>query len=654
MISFVSIENGEALELPAGLKVNLNLRNPVFDPQSIDRVWTLPFRVPTTDRNKEMLGYANRLDHYQAPKKKIPAFFYLDGIPFRRGTLEVKKANQDNFELVFQEDTLALATRLGEQRLRSLNIPIEVADPFCTGIEMTADRISFIGEAPYITTTINGQFFSRPFEEYLLFLEDIEAIFPNLLEFVAFEDERLVVFKFVCRPDLNTFEFASHTQAPPPEGGRWVPLVPSGSIPDQIEAERLITAYKAYLQTDPEAWRAPTIYAPDFFDEKNPEHAGYMNVYDPDAEEYLFENHFSNPPDNPQPGWRTSLLPLPRIAYLIEQIALSQQLQGLDGLLADNEELAELLLWQNRALDELTIGHIPRIITITGELFLEGFEFLFFPGIWNLGEYCPDITAMELLERLSSTFGWILDVYQEKIRFRSIRSILTAPPKDITEQVSPTYTLTLDEKTGFLLTFERVEDEFRVPGQLEDIAVGEKSTDYVSGFSSLAEITRPVGFTYDNETQTLPTRSLRVPGTNEVGANAYYALNNAPSLKLLFWRGFVRDAVSTQTYPYASHSDRDLLGNQIGNFSLDWAGKNGRFEKWWKEYIALEQHGRTDKRLLYLSIADLIELSDWSSSRVTYYTPQGSAVGIIESIRVQLSTDSPSVTVGEVTIRLEK
>ena len=120
--------------------------------------------------------------------------------------------------------------------------------------------------------------------------------------------------------------------------------------------------------------------------------------------------------------------------------------------------------------------------------------------------------------------------------------------------------------------------------------------------------------------------------------------------RFLFYRGLQPDADSL-LYPQAGHSRRGFGTEPVGAYSMNWDGAGGLFETWWRDFIELMQHGRTDTRLVRLTISDLLELKKWRSVRKYYRTEDGTAVGVVRSVRVRASR--AGLELAKVTFQLE-
>lgn len=645
MIHFQILTTGAILDLPVGLELTYNLRHPAFDPESIDRVWTLPFRVPDSPRNREALGFVQRIDHVST-RRKLPAILFVDGVPLETGVLTSKGTANDSIELVFQNESLDLAQRLKELRLRDLNIPVRTGNnSYCSSIEFSCIRSGFIGPIPYIVTSINGNVFFTRDDDPEGLVTAVNEKYPGFIEFVSADDQN-VIYRFGCTNDSRGYIVDSFPDQEPPEGGQWCPLSPFllSTFPELQEIEE---GFKDFIENNNQ-FKFPSIYMPNLSANEDEVYSGYVNLWQNDEDGYLTDNYeatFEN--GNLRSGWIAPLLPLPHVNVILEAIAKELGLDGTSGTISEDVEMQNLLLWHNTPLLQTVIIDIAR------QVYLRDYPGLFYPEEFNLADHTPDLTGMELISGLANTFALALDVKNNKIRFRSIKNLLDVEPRDISAKLSRAYKFKTDPKDGFFLTWPREDEGLKIDGQLEDVTVGKKSVEYIAPFFSLYEQDQKVRFFYHGNQEQFDSRVLRLPISEEEGTIVPENRSNEPGSNLLFWRGFQQEPLSTSLYPFASYNNRNPRGNTVGQYSLDWAGPAGRFEQWFKELIALEQHGRTDQRLMYMDVNDLLEIRNWSRGRVSYYTEEGTAVGIIESVRVRLRNVSPAVRVAELTLRLE-
>lgn len=89
---------------------------------------------------------------------------------------------------------------------------------------------------------------------------------------------------------------------------------------------------------------------------------------------------------------------------------------------------------------------------------------------------------------------------------------------------------------------------------------------------------------------------------------------NDCGLRLLFYRGLQFDGGGVGKYPMASSDVYDILGNQIGNYSLSWNTEFGIYEKWAKEWLAFLKSTIEIEFFIDFTITDILTL-DWKKKR---------------------------------------
>jgi hypothetical protein len=215
---------------------------------------------------------------------------------------------------------------------------------------------------------------------------------------------------------------------------------------------------------------------------------------------------------------------------------------------------------------------------------------------------------------------------------------LRAQPQDWTAYADPTFRGKNDAREGFSLDYDRQGDETAFPNQLQRVDGGRDAIEFIPGFYTLFDIRQ-----VDSIAE---TRAWLTPYIIEQGNSAFFGLSQEPSLRLFFDRGLQEDNAGNE-YPHASHANLNTLRQPVGEYSLDWQGDAGLFQKWWAPFIRITQRNQRITLPMRLPLAELLALRDWSHSVRSIYTEHGHFVGAIESVRFTVTAQG--LNVAEVT-----
>jgi hypothetical protein len=607
----ISLEvNGTFVDLIPGENVSITMVNPMFDRAGIDRVYSLPFRIPATPRNIAVLGPFDRVDADHAARK-VAAALFISGTLFDTGFLRLVGVSWQAAEFMFQSAGLEARERLQGLRLRSLPGVIEVSEPYRPQITASAAHVFPFSEL-FMSISINGQVFTAEVGDRASLVAAINAVWPGIASDGGQTSPvpDLVVNTLIIDPPggPDTFIFQPAPAVDDPEAHIFFAAFTTSTY--AAEVARIGADWESYLET-PNAFAAfPVIFAPDFYGEKNELFSGYLNYTDPAGEH---PNNYADPIADE--SWEHTVVPLLRVPFVLDLIGEALGIRFAGEFLAD-EETRSLLIWSNRALD---------VVRWPTE-YLEGsapFDALHtYQADITTADHLPDITALELLIRLMDTFALmpVAESSTKTIRLEPVAPLLAAPPKDWTMYADPRFRARFDPEEGFSLDYDRQRDETAVAGQLERVEGGPGSMEIVSGFYSLFETRRAD----DN-------RSWLVPFINETGTSDFFDAANQPSMRLVFDRGLQADSQGN-SYNLATHGALDYARQPVGAYSLDWQGEAGLLKKWWKPLLSAMSRNATVKLEMRLPVAELLELRTWRSVTRYVYTERGQIIGAIRSV----------------------
>ena len=627
MLAF-QLHDGTSLDLDPRTSLPLQLENPIFDPQRIDRTFSYPLRLPRTPRNAIALS-AGRIDEVRSGNR-YAAKLLISGIPFEDGILKVTKADSKNIGVVFQSAALDLTSRLETLRLADLDLAVKHADTFLPTLQFEARRRPTLQQNT-IVFAINGVNYFHPFYDPEGWAELVNADYPGLITLDLVEPTRILM-TINAIDDVEKLEIDLHPlfRSDPVLNNleTWFTLVDLNYIQ---EAKRLTEAFAAFdTESDESPYRLPTLYCPQLFDDKNPAFTGIANRWDDSAGKYVFA------PYHDEEGYiEDAILPQPRVAKLLEAVLASLNFR-LAGTFSESE-MRQLLLWNNRDLLTYVRNLGPRFVEgdLGGGTYFEDLAWAAPPSEWNLAHYVPDLSAQQLLLLFAETFAQIIRVSPGVVRLTPVRQLLIAAPVDWTAKIEPDFAAANGDQLAPVLDYNRQGDENTFPGQLERVQLEATNTEQES-------YTVPVFSTFEQE-RDIDGMRMRIPFIDEVGRNEHYDLGASPRLRFFFHRGLQPSGTDGRVYPHAGASRRGFNGQPAGRYSMEWLGEGGLYESWWRELIALLRHNRTDQRVCRLTVADLLELKEWNNPNRSYVTPDGTAVGVVRTVKVRATMQGLSL-----------
>lgn len=633
----IRLPSGDHLENLPGASLGLNLECPIFDPQRTDRTWTFPLTIPRSPANEIALK-ATRPDGVAIGQKIPGAILYVEGIPFETGVLRITKMNQSSISVAFASYAIDFAARAEAVKLRDLDLQIDVAEPFTPEVVFEMTRISPI-QITELWIRINGIDYRRDFFEVEDWVADINAAHPGLITLTS-QSTLVHLFTLNAVPDMNQLV---------------IDFVPGPfSINDIVyaygvfldsnyltETQRIVGAYLALdTEADDSLFRLPTIYAPEFYDDRNALWGGLANRYDAAQGGYLFEPFYAS---SDETGWEDAFLPQPRVALLLET-ALSRLGYSVRGSLSLDADLRELLLWNNHDLNVRLYDLGPETpgLFVSAEAGSENAYIVPRPT-FNLADHAPDLTALQLVLMFAETFAHIVAVENDQVTFTPIKDLLRAAAQDYTSKVERDYTATFSEATRPVLDYSRQGDESIFPGQLERTTL--------PGNGEPVEYVLPVFSVFEQERSHWIDGRIRVPNVADEGRNETLDLGTEARLRFFFHRGIQPDSTTNRPYPQAGHSLQGYATAPIGKYAMSWEGEGGLFEAWWKELIGLNQYGRQLSVVCRLTVADLLDIRQWRNVRKYLRLDDGTYVGVIRSVKTKVS--SRGVGLSTVVFQLE-
>jgi len=616
--------NGTWLELTPGTSLNLSLTSPIFDLESIERLYSFPFTLPLTESNRAVFRHAHRLDSRDAARL-YDAELHLAGIPFATGVLRVTGRSNAAIEVAFQNDQMDWVRILRSTRLRELPGLVKSVTEYRPLIELKWGPHS-TGDTKIYLLEVNGLDYSG-----LTVSGIATALNANFgAGFATYTDAGGTVYRIAIDTSIDNDIVINLT--PTTVFAPGVEYMFPVFDPTQTDAEDAVltdwAAHLAAVLATPDDHVFPVVYAPEFFNKNNEGWLLYINHTDTDGVYSLnaIGDDLEEGEDPFSRGWPRSVVPMPFMSSILETaFALAGATQVAGNFTEIAEVYDKLIVFNNRTLD--TLYHPQNYIrTVLGRYYkyqpLNGFA-----ESYNLADHLPDISAHDLLIWMSSTYALTYSVKGGRATIRTVESQLEQLPEDWTDRIEPQYSAETAQYDGYTLDYERQGNDDVVTDQLEPLSTpGEDIWQHKSRFFSLYH--RNLA---DSE------REWLVPEfTGKASSPATQSSEAMPAI-LLHYHDVQEDSAGNE-YPLATHHQTNYAGESLGDYTLNWKSTEGLYNRFWEKYVSLLTQGVPCKRVARLTTAQLLAWRDNPARPVYIYHPDGATIGVIRQINTRIST----------------
>ena len=333
-----------------------------------------------------------------------------------------------------------------------------------------------------------------------------------------------------------------------------------------------------------------------WYDGTQPDWGGYVNHYDAQAGTFL-----ANADANGE-RWRNSLVPFPRVRYLLQQAFAHLGLLDLTDYSA-LPGLELLALWNNQSLDATSPVNA-----------------------WNYGtdridltNHVPDWSIADLLRYLRRlmNLGVYVDPIERTVALAPRQAVRTAEMQDWRSRCLRAGTITRRAPSESGRVFRWVEDGedafFGTAAQLAEKQVLNGSTEVLVAGAPLQQA--PL--------QPYPLLSgavWSVPFISQVGRTVLDDVaGSEANPRTVVWRGFqaITDPVTgqpsaTALYPLGSAITRGAANQVVGDYTFLWPssvnyGTRSLYEQWWETYLDDGEESIVEVPVM-LTLADLLSL----------------------------------------------
>jgi len=611
MLAFKVTTTGKCLDL-GDTSVNFTLANPLFDLQGLPKAFTLPFRVPRTPNNEDMLLHGARFD--VAPEDQAIEVM-LGGVPFYNGVLSIESVTNEAFELVFKSNGLNLAKTLANDYLdlnffethsiTQTNTPEYYLRIVSNGGVGTSSMAMLIGGHTY-THTITA-----PADLYL-FRDSINTHFPGAASISGSD----LIIDFGAGGINLGFNFTLTNGA----NHVWLCLDTS----TYNRAQAAIDNFIAHLNSNAAAAVTarnhffPAWKFPNFYDPNDNALFGALDILN-------FHNGGTfdgskNTEQNNNHNWDYAFMACVKAFYIItERFESYDQVVNADGVMLDTEVVDRLVLSMAKAIDYVMPDYgfdAPAYATGVPEQMYYNAHAL---TAYNLRDFMPHITSWQLLQSLMGILGFVILEEGEGFTFLSRNDMMTeVDALDWTDRAEPQFSATKQaEADGFTFEFKDLDTK---------VAQGQFLKAYKTG-NGEKKVSVEIGPCAVVRELTFGPATWIIPYTdrNGDGDDNYKGF-------LMYYRGMQPNSIGDD-YPFATNNIFDVDGVAVGTHTLAWDnGSNDLYNENWETFAEFLTAARKCQKTLRLDIPDLIALKNWRNSRRRIFHNDGILDGYISQV----------------------
>lgn len=588
--------NGQTVDLDAKQAITININNPIFDAESMERTFSYPLRLPLTDHNRTIFPNVSRLD-VDVNNDDYVGALYIDYRQLEKGIVKITGYDRRYIKVVFQNDSRRLAEQLEEININEIlpiiPIPQNISSYYVLHAPLNDILDIYINGTNFLQNITQGDLDTR----LQNMADDINAAFPDL--------------QAIANPTSDTLRINNpnniNISLRIARGFELIENVPVANA----RQLNMLAYVDDVVQNPVDSHAFPVMFNFNFYKRKNRKWLGIINYWR-GGEQIINTEH-------PDPEWEHTIVPLVKVKYLFEQILALTTFDGFTGDFWNDSEVQSLLDYNIRALDE--VFQYYNVELNQQLVYLNAFK-----DQIDLNEHVHEVTANTYL----TWFAEFCAVYYRINNLNKIEIIpkqdqLTQTPLDWTDKIEPDYTAKNAFNTGVTLDYEHDPNEtFKNPdaGFLEPYIEGAGETKINTVFSTAHDWSQTISLANEFD--------WRVPNIRQPGwSDDYGKEEHTP--RLLLYRGLQPDSENVN-YPFAQSGTTNYHGNTVGSLSLDWNGANGMVATYWSGYLATI--GKDEVTFnVRLEAQDIIDIKKWTNSRVTINHPNGTFLGVIKSLQ---------------------
>lgn len=593
----------EPIELALGANIQFTNSSPVFDKDSIDRKFSLPFRLALTPKNKRLRHHSHRLDAGNKAASR-PAEVRFGGHLLLDGNMVQTSTSNDQEEVSIYNVPLKIWENLGKIKINEILETFNLLDgrpaplwKFTMGFTGT-----YTFTIPGTTASATAATFPDIPTAGASIATQLNAAQPGIANYNV-GSNLLEIDSFFLKD--NAFGFTLF-------------IVHIDTEPVALYRQNAVEAHILSANATPiESHCFPMIRWDNFYGDKNFLFTGLYgyHVLNNVIEGVLLTNRDIT--HSEQLYWDNAILPCVRIPYILQKIGEALGGYTWAGDVWDDLDFQKLIHVPNLAMDEITEE-------IWGDMEIHKRN-TFKPEV-NLNSMVPAISAADFITKLALTFGLYLDSADGVLSFKKKQTPLQVKPINLDNRIGKKFSIDPGKIDGWQLAMEVNQNELHTD-----------ATELNSVVSSAGEYEISTANTLfmDDSHQTSPLNFARMPITNQPGRSPALdtgANKSTMPICLLFCHELQPDSLG-DSYILASHDGLNYDGDTVGAYSLSPEGEFGLYEKWWKGVIEFSTAASL-KIDAYLHPGEVQKFLEWKSGRVEFYHPEGSVVAAIKSVQV--------------------
>lgn len=632
------VENKE-VELSSDAQITLSISNPAFDPELINRIFSLSLKAQLTPGNVSIFGQLDRLD-LKIRKRKHSAQLIIGKTVNINGVVKVQRATSfsltrnNSIEINFQSSGVDFFDRMNDVLWESIlpSIPARLSAPSeyhvlaVNGSAGTQFRI-IINGVEFIEIVKRNP---DPLNQGLSYIEAVDDLavainteFPGIAEAVTGQAPAGASTEYYWRWIKIRTDIIEITQI---ECFDSLILSYPGDTPVENQ-QQFLDYITARIEQPKDEFAFCTIYNPSFFGESNPfnplpetalpgKFTGLINPY----KNFLYANQVKT---DSQKHFEYTYTPFLRIKYLFQKALKAagyfEKMQGdfwTSQYIFDSDP-APLILYDNTGLDEFAT------VLNDGNLNV-GKKFI------NLSDHINADNAKELFIAFCNFFQAYIDVEGDTVSLIGIKDQIEAPPFDFTDIIEDDVAITSESYSGYELNYAPDSTVFT-----------EKENQPPNLSTENAEIT------IETEANTLGNRPIQMPTSfqfpdfflpyiKQLGNSPAANVSNGNStLKFLIDYGRKLDN-DNNLVSFATSDNIMPDGTVVDDFTLLWPGPKGLQEQFWGIIPDLLT-GREITVKAKLKEAIINDILKWKSSAVIIRSPKGQIKAYIKEVNLTVT-----------------
>jgi hypothetical protein len=285
-----------------------------------------------------------------------------------------------------------------------------------------------------------------------------------------------------------------------------------------------------------------------------------------------------------------------------------------------------------------------------------------FNDSYSLQNHLPNMTALDLMTGLRQLFCVIAFDAVDAVEIVPIKDVINQRPIDITRYAVPEYAMKSKEDKGYLLSFELSKNEQRVfPVELStaspiyyespnwELTIGDgavksssvhKPTLSIYQFISTDDHPSVANGYYESG----KCHYMLILDENYIfnsPFNSREGFDNLDYAILTFYRGKV-NGEDGKFYPCATFKNVLSTGEKVGDYTLEWEGKDGLYEQWWKSFLDAINGKKDISRTLIMPIHKIVEMMTFRNPNYTIKGNKGNMKAIIKEMQFTLKKNEIS------------